>query len=225
MLLRSCQHALEWPPTRHDFRGIFQIARLGGSMSTSDGAARLPSDAQPTGVPGADDLAAGAYPDLQRIAQSLLNHERLDHTLSATALVHEAYLRIVDQEGVEWAGIGHFRAIATTMMGRILIDYARRRGKLKRGGDGGPEGESSRVEQEPLLMPEPDTAIFAVNHALERLRALDERQFTIVQLRIFGGLSAEQTARALGLSLRTVEREWAMAKAWLKREMKRGAAS
>lgn len=164
-------------------------------------------------------LIHDAYPDLRRIAQTLMAHERPGHTLSATSLVHEAYLRLFEQDEARWDQKEHFCALASIMMRRVLHDHARRRNRQKRGGW---DSSMSRCDQEVLVSVDDDTTVQLVSEVMERLRALDERQFMVVHLRIFGGCSALQAAHAMGISLRTVEREWKAGKAWLKRELRRG---
>lgn len=157
------------------------------------------------------------YDELRAIAQRHLRRERDDHTLSATALVHEVYLRLVDQTRMHWNGRSHFYAVAATAMRRILVDYARARRADKRGGgqmvvslDEAGELAVSRAEELVLL-----------DEALERLARFDARQARVVECRYFAGLTIEETAEALGVSPTTVKHDWTMAKAWLYREMKR----
>jgi RNA polymerase sigma factor (TIGR02999 family) len=153
-----------------------------------------------------------AYGALRRLAATFLAVERTDHTLQPTALVHEAWLRLVDQERVEWSGRAHFMAIAAQAMRRILVDHARGRAREKRG------GAWRQVELDAgLLAPDDERGVdlLALDVALERLAASSERQARVVELRFFGGLSMEQVAEVLGTSLSTVEREWRFARVWL----------
>jgi RNA polymerase sigma factor (TIGR02999 family) len=151
------------------------------------------------------------HSELRRLARSYMRRERKTHTLQATALVNEAYLRLVDQQGVEWNGRAHFFGIAAREMRRILVDHARKRGAEKRGGgasaiplDGAIEmGEAGRVD------------LVALDDALKDLETLDPRQHRVVELKYFGGLSIDEIAEVMRLSPATVKREWATAKLWL----------
>lgn len=155
------------------------------------------------------------YEDLRRQADRFLRRERADHTLQATALVHEAWVRLAGQSEATFENRGHFFAIAATAMRRILVSHARERGRLKRG------GKRPRVEldESALVSAEPDVDLPALDDALNRLSQLDERLARTVELRFFGGLSVDETATALGVSTPTVKRDWALARAWLKREL------
>lgn len=171
-----------------------------------------------------DDEALGrlmplVYEHLRFVAQRQLAEERPDHTLQATALVHEAYLRLVDQTRVEWQNRAHFFAIAAQAIRRILIDYARTRGRIKRGGGAVhvPLDAASGV-----LGLETNEDILALDEALNRLSEADPLRARVVELRFFGGLSHEEIATVLGTSLSTVERHWRFARAWLFREIGRG---
>ena len=156
------------------------------------------------------------YEELRRLAHRQLRRESEGHTLSTTALVHEAYLKLVDQTRGEWRDRAHFLAIAATAMRRILVDHARRHGTDKRGGADRPLPIDS-LEQLPLE----DRAEFLVDldDALSRLASLDERQARVVECRFFGGYTEEETAKTLGVGLRTVKRDWAKARSWLHREL------
>jgi RNA polymerase sigma factor (TIGR02999 family) len=167
-----------------------------------------------------DELTPFLYRELKRIAAVQLRSERPNHTLVATALVHEAYLKLVDQRQVTWRNRAHFFGVAAQLMRRILLDYAKGRGCGKRGGD------VHRTSLDEALVVSYDRAyeLVEIDVALERLEALDQRQAKVVEMRFFGGLSVEETAEALGVSEPTVKREWAMAKAWLHRELSPGTA-
>jgi RNA polymerase sigma factor (TIGR02999 family) len=142
--------------------------------------------------------------------------ERQGHTLQTTALINEAFLRLIDWKKVSWQNRAHFFGVSAQLMRRILVDFARSR-RGKRGGD------ASRVTLDEALIPAGSgTDVVAVNDALENLEAIDPRKGRIVELRFFGGLSTEETAQVLGVSTRTVEREWSLAQAWLLRELKKG---
>ena len=162
-----------------------------------------------------DELTPLVYQELKRIAGGQLRRERQGHTLQATALVHEAYMKLVDQRDVNWRNRSHFFALAAQAMRRILMDYAKSRGREKRGG-----GVHKTSLDEALIVAEDrSSTLVAIDEALTRLEELDQRQAKVVELRFFGGLSVEETAEALGISAPTVKREWAMAKAWLYREL------
>jgi RNA polymerase sigma factor (TIGR02999 family) len=155
------------------------------------------------------------YDELRRVARRALRYERPDHTLSASALVHEAYLRLVDQSGVPSQNRAQFFGIAAHLMRRILVQHARRHRAAKRGG-----GISPVVFDEALVAGEPGTRdLVALEEALTALEARDRRKSRVVELRFYGGLSNEETAEVLGVSARTVKREWRLAKAWLYHEL------
>jgi RNA polymerase sigma factor (TIGR02999 family) len=155
------------------------------------------------------------YDELRRLAGRYLRRERPGHTLQSTALVHEAYLRMIDQKNVSWQGRAHFFGIAAQMMRRILVDHARSRDAAKRG-----SGACKMSLDEGLLAPaERDINLVALDQALETLSKLDPQQARIVELRFFAGLSIEDTAEVLKISPATVKRDWAMAKAFLTRQL------
>ncbi len=155
------------------------------------------------------------YGELHRLARHHMARERPDHTLQVTALVHEAYLRLVDVHAVDWQDRAHFFALSAQMMRRILVDAARARHYQKR------EGVACKVplEEGLIVTSEPGPEFVALDDALKSLAALDARKSQIVELRFFGGLTVEETAEALQLSPRTVMREWSLAQAWLYREL------
>ena len=160
-----------------------------------------------------DRLAPLVHQELHRLARRCMSRERPGHTLQTTALVNEAYLRLVDQKQVRWQNRTHFFAIAAQLMRRILVDYARRRRYQKRGGGA---LQVSLAEAESLPH-ERATDLVALDEALDRLAEIDPRKCQVVELRFFGGLNIEETAEVLKVSPTTVEREWVMAKAWLHR--------
>lgn len=167
----------------------------------------------------ADALMPLVYDELRAIAHGQLRRERDDHTLGTTALVHEAYLRLVDQRRADWKDRTHFFAIAARAMRRILIDYARRHVAEKRGGG------AQRVtldEAVQLAAGERADTLVAIDDALERLALLDARQASVIEYRFFGGMTEAETAEALGVTERTVRRDWTKAKGWLLRELQRG---
>jgi RNA polymerase sigma factor (TIGR02999 family) len=165
-----------------------------------------------------EELFPQVYDELRRRASAYLRRERAGHTLQTTALVHEAYLKLVDQRGTGWKDRGHFFAIAAQAMRRILVDHARARHANKRGG----VAEDLPLEEALLAVAdEANVDIVALDEALRRLAAVDPEQERLVELRYFGGLSLEDAASALGISRASAGREWQMAKAWLKRELTR----
>jgi len=166
------------------------------------------------------------YEELRSLARRHLRHERSSHTLQRTALVHEAFLRIVDQQQVDWESRSQFYGIASQMMRRILVDHARRRSAAKRG-DGAAHVDLDAVlqaegEDRPLQVQQDEVDFAAIDEALSRLEALDPQQGKLVELRFFGGLSIKETADIIGVSPATVKREWAIARAWLQRELMAG---
>ncbi len=159
----------------------------------------------------AERLAQAIYGDLERLAAAQLRRERTDHTLNPTALVHEAYIRLVNQRDAQWNDRLHFFSIAARVIRRVLTDHARERNALKRGGGNHP----IRIEHhEPADTPR-DIDLIALDEALAQLATLSERQARIVELRFFGGLSVTEIAEALSIGARTVDREWRAARAWL----------
>lgn len=162
-----------------------------------------------------DRLIPVVYEELQRIARSQLRRERADHTLSTSALVHEAYLKLVDVREVEWRDRVHFFAMAARVMRRVLIDFARTRKREKRGGGAVHvplhEAEALSVDRPGILLD--------LDDALRRLEAHNARPCRVVECRCFAGLSVEETAEALDVSTATVKRDWAFARAWLNREL------
>ncbi len=170
--------------------------------------------------PGAADrLFPVVYAELRRLAAHYLRAERQGHTLQPTALVNEAYVKLVDQTRADWQGRTHFVAVAAGAMKRVLVDHARHHNRLKRG------GRLLAVTLQPdlvALSPE-GVDVEAIHDALERLAVIDPRQARIVELRFFGGLSVKEAAEALGVSVRTIEAEWTHARAWLRRELDRSA--
>ena len=162
-----------------------------------------------------DELLSVVYEGLKRQAASYMRRERRDHTLQPTALVHEAFLRLIKQHGVDWQNRAHFFAIAAQMMRRILVDHAREQSAAKRPC---PDQRTSLDEHIASTLP-PDVEVLMLDSALNELAALDARQAQIVELRYFGGLSEQEVAAALSVSRATVTREWQAARAWLYRRM------
>lgn len=163
----------------------------------------------------AEQLLPLVYAELRRLAARRLAHERPGQTLQPTALVHEAYLRLVDQRQVQWQNRAHFLAVAAQAMRRILVDHARARSAAKRGN----AEVHMQIEDAHITVDGPSLDIVALDNALTRLAARDARQVQVVELRFFGGLSVEEAAEVLGVSAATVKREWSFAKAWLRREL------
>ena len=162
-----------------------------------------------------DQLLPIVYEELRRQAQRYLRREDPGHTLQTTALVHEAYLRLVDQRQARWQNRAQFFGIAAQLMRRILVDHARRHQAAKRGGS----AIQVPYDEEAVAAAESEIDVVALDDALTRLGTLDPQQARVVELRYFTGLGIEETAEALGISPATVKREWAMARAWLKREL------
>ena len=155
------------------------------------------------------------YDELRRLAGQQLRREPDGHTLSPTALVHEAYLRLVDYARVEWTGRAHFLAAASTAMRRVLVDHARGHRSAKRGG----ALRRVALDDVELGIEERAELVVALDEALDRLTALDARQARVVECRFFGGMTEEETAEALGIGVRTAKRDWAKARSWLHREL------
>ena len=156
------------------------------------------------------------YDELHKLASRYLRRERRDHTLQTTAVVHEAYLKLVNQRDANFENRLHFFAVAAQIMRRILVDYARRHHASKRGGD----LYKLSLDEALVTSEEKGADLLALDEALERLAAIDQRQSRVVELRVFAGLTLEETAQALNISPSTVRREWSMAKAWLHRQIK-----
>jgi RNA polymerase sigma-70 factor, ECF subfamily len=166
----------------------------------------------------ASKLIPLVYAELRRLASGYMRRERTDHTLQATALVHEAYLKLVEQRSVDWQSRAHFFGIAAQVMRRILVDHARGHLREKRGGG----QRLVPIDEVLVFAPEQSLELVKLDQSLERLSKLDPRQGKIVELRFFGGLTVEQTAELLGISPKTVKRDWSMAKAWLHGDLKQG---
>jgi len=164
-----------------------------------------------------DRLATKVYDELRRIARRYMRDERTRVTLQTTALVNEVYLRLVDIKNDNWEHRAQFFAISAQMMRRILVDAARARRAAKRGGS----AVKVNVEEAAVLAPEPDAAVLVLDDALKALAKLAPRQAKVVELRYFGGLSVQQTMEVMGVSERTVMRDWEFSKAWLSRELGR----
>ena len=173
---------------------------------------QLPADNQDV----AGQLVPLIYDELRRIASAQMRRERAGHTLQATAVVHEAYMRLAGEQEIQWQSRAHFFAIAARAMRQVLLDYARQRHAGKRGGEGAQKVE---IDVDLLAGANRIEDIVAIDEVVTRLSELDQQQGRIVELRFFGGLSVEETAEAMGISDSTVKREWRLAKAWLHREL------
>jgi RNA polymerase sigma factor (TIGR02999 family) len=164
-------------------------------------------------------LSEAVYPELRRLAAGLMRRERPGHTLQPTALVHEAYLSLVDTERLDWQSRAHFFGAAANAMRRILVDHARARSAQKRGG----ADTMVRFDESLGHGAATDVALLELDTALERFTAVDERAARVVELRVFGGLTVPEVAEVLDISRRTVDNDWAMARMWLARELGAGA--
>jgi RNA polymerase sigma factor (TIGR02999 family) len=162
-----------------------------------------------------DRLLPAVYDELRSLAAAYLRAERPSHTLQPTALVHEAYMRLIDQRSVDWKNRAQFFGLAAQMMRRILVNHAEAKAAEKRGGG----ADRVTLNDAMNVSERQEVDVIAVDQALSRLAKLDERQAQIVELRFFAGLTVEEIAEILGVSSPTVKRDWSMAKAWLKREL------
>jgi RNA polymerase sigma factor (TIGR02999 family) len=188
-------------------------------MSASGGITRLLDDWRSGDQTAFDRLLPLVYDELRQVASSRMRHERPDHMLQTTALVHEAYLRLVDQKSVRLETRAHFFSVAAQVMRHILVDYARGRRRAKRG-----SGHTDIPLHDVAVLSDANTEeLLAVHVALENLTALDPRKGKVFELRYFGGLSVDEVAVALDVSPATVARDWRMAKAWLRREIGDGS--
>jgi RNA polymerase sigma factor (TIGR02999 family) len=166
-----------------------------------------------------EQLVPLVYNELRRIARRYIERETPGHALEATALVHEAYIRLIDASRVQWQNRAHFYAVSANLMRRILVDYARSHKSWKHGG----QAPHVALEAETLLSPERSPDLIALDEALDKLAGVDARKGRIVELRFFGGLTVEETAEVMQLSPRTVHSDWGFAKSWLLRELTIGA--
>jgi RNA polymerase sigma-70 factor (ECF subfamily) len=187
-------------------------------MAESDRGRTLLAELREAGPAGTNTLVLAVYDELRRLAHHYLRQERPGHTLQTTALVHEVYLRLIPQDEATWEDRGRFIAICARLMRQVLVDYARTRGREKRGGG-----------RQPLPLEDDVAMVDAsgggdwedLDRALERLAMLEPRQVKVVELRYFGGMTVEEAADVLGVSPKTVKRDWAVARAWLRRELSR----
>ncbi len=190
-------------------------------METQEGVTRLLQDWGNGDQQALERLTPLVYGELKRLAARYLRRERPDHTLQSTALVHEAYLRLIDQRSVHWQNRAHFFGVAAQLIRRILVDYARNRNAAKRGA-GACKLSLDDVVEAPRM--ERNLDLVALDDALEALARIDPQQSRIVELRFFAGLSIEETAEVLRISPATVKRDWTAAKAWLYRDLTGRAA-
>ena len=168
-----------------------------------------------------DELYPLVYDELHRLARRYMSRERKGHTLQTTALINEAYVRLVDQKNVQWANRSHFFAISAQIMRRILIDHARRYGYAKRGGG----AKQVSLEEVAAIMPEQGRELIRLDEALKSLAERDPRRSQVVELRYFGGLNNEEIAGVLNVSQNTVTRDWNMARAWLYQQLSENSAN
>ncbi len=186
------------------------------SQPRSNEVTRLLVDWQHGDKAALDDLMPLVYHELRRLAASYLKSERRNHTLQPTALIHEAYVRMVDQALPEWQNRAHFFGVAARLMRQILVDHARTRGATKRGGE---HARISLDDAPPVFTHDDAASLLMLDEALTRLAEFDERKSRVVEMRAFGGMSVEDTARILGVSEPTVKRDMRLAQAWLRREL------
>jgi RNA polymerase sigma factor (TIGR02999 family) len=185
-------------------------------MQKSEGITQLLVDWSKGDQKALDKLLPLVYGELHRLAGNCLRRERPGHTLQPTALVNEAYLKLIDQKHAKWQNRAQFFGVAAQLMRRILVDHARKHQATKRGG---PDQQRLSITSAERLVKQPEIDLLALHEALEDLAKLDPQQERIVELRFFGGLSIEDTAEVLGIGHATVERDWKMARAWLRRNL------
>ena len=189
-----------------------------GAQATPNEVTRLLIEWEHGNKAALDQLMPLVYDELRRLAAHYLQQERSGHTLQPTALVNEAYLRLVDQRNVDWRNRAQFFGLAAQMMRRILVNHAEARKAAKRGGD----AERLPLDDSLCLSRENDVDILALHDALNRLAGFDEQKSKVVELRFFGGLTMDEVAEFIGKSTATTEREWSLARAWLYRELHQG---
>ena len=185
-------------------------------MESPEGVTQLLVDWSNGDQAALDKLMPVVYDELRRLASNYLRRERPGHTLQPTALVNEAYLRLVDQRKARWQNRAQFFGVAAQLMRRILVDHARVRQAQKRGGSDQQQLSLSHADR---IMEKPEIDLLALHEALSDLNEIDPQQARIVELRFFGGLTIEETAEVIGISHATVERDWTLARAWLRREL------
>ena len=185
-------------------------------MSTPDGVTQLLVDWSKGDQAALERLMPLVYSELRRLATNYLRKERQGHTLQPTALVNEAYLKLVDQRNAKWQNRAQFFGISAQLMRRILVDHARQHQAAKRGGV---DQQRLSITSAERLMKQSEVDLLALNEALDELTKMDPQQGRIVELKFFGGLSIEETAEVLGIGHATVERDWKMARAWLRKQL------
>jgi RNA polymerase sigma factor (TIGR02999 family) len=185
-------------------------------MQSSEGITGLLIDWGKGDQAALEKLMPLVYNELRRLASNYLRRERASHTLQPTALVNEAYLKLVDQRNAKWQNRAHFFGISAQLMRRILVDHARQHQAVKRGGSKQERLSITSVEQ---VAKQPEVDLLALNEAMDELTLMDPQQAQIVELKFFGGLSIDETAEVLGISHATVERDWKMARAWLRQQL------
>ena len=185
-------------------------------MSAPEGVTQLLIDWSKGDQAALDKLMPLVYNELRRLATNYLRRERAGHTLQPTALVNEAYLKLVDQRNAKWQNRAQFFGISAQLMRRILVDHARQHQAAKRGGS---QKQRLSITSAEALAQKPEIDLLALNEALDQLSKMDPQQSRIVELKFFGGLSIEETAEVLGVGHATVERDWKMARAWLRRQL------
>ena len=185
-------------------------------MQQSEGVTQLLVDWGNGNQQALDKLMPLVYGELRRLARNYLRRERQNHTLQPTALVNEAYLKLIDQRHAKWQNRAQFFGVAAQLMRRILVDHARQHQADKRGG---PDQQRFSITHAEKFSKQPEVDLLALHEALEELTTMDPQQGRIVELRFFGGLSIEETAEVLGVGHATVERDWKMARAWLRTKL------
>lgn len=185
-------------------------------MSSADGITQLLIDWGKGDQAALEKLMPLVYSELRRLASNYLRRERAEHTLQPTALVNEAYLKLVHQKNAKWQNRAHFFGISAQLMRRILVDHARQHRAVKRGGSAQQRISITSVEK---LAKQPEVDLLALNEALDELAKMDPQQSRIVEMKFFGGLSIEEIAEVLSIGHATVERDWKMARAWLRRQL------
>ena len=185
-------------------------------MQSSEGITQLLIDWSKGDQAALEKLMPLVYDELRRLASNYLRRERASHTLQPTALVNEAYLKLVDQRHAKWQNRAQFFGISAQLMRRILVDHARRHQAVKRGGS---KQRRLSITSAERVAKQPEIDLLALNEALDELTIMDPQQAQIVELKFFGGLSIEETAEVIGISHATVERDWKMARAWLRRQL------
>jgi RNA polymerase sigma factor (TIGR02999 family) len=185
-------------------------------MQSAEGVTELLIDWGKGDQAALEKLMPLVYNELRRLASNYLRRERASHTLQPTALVNEAYLKLIDQRNAQWQNRAHFFGISAQLMRRILVDHARQHQAVKRGGSNQQRLSITSAEE---IAQQPAVDLLALNEALDELTSMDPQQAKIVELKFFGGLSIDETAEVLGISHATVERDWKMARAWLRRQL------